>query len=445
MRSEKTLKITQRFNNKQLEVALYDHQIQPEILLLHGAVGSGKTVIGLNRFLRRVKASEDAGQSYIMTGYTLPSIKRNIFPHLWKEYGINTDLDDEQSFDLFGNRCFCFGTDNQDSYKSMRGIMSAKGSYHNEMTLSHKNSIDEAINRCRDEGAWMIGDMNPTTPNHYIFRTWIEPAMVQGNNRQLAQFNFTLYDNDKAHGGFLPDSYIKRMEKTYSGILFQQYILGQWKALEGQVYHLEELQYYEDSIVDRDFERGTVVVGYLDPAAGSKAKTGCYTSLITARIKNGCIYILDAVVRKLGVPGMISMVGEKLKQFNYATLAIEDNFTQAEYVVAPIRDAYPFANISGMTTREDKISRLIGMENVVKTKVFFPERFRMERNSDGWLLLNQLCNITPDHKVDVDNPDTFLDAPDSLEGCIRTAKSYTSTGPSVKVGGEQTIAQAQEW
>ena len=408
-------------NNKQEEVRRFYIANNSTILICDGAVGSGKTTIASMCYLDYLWKNRGFGRDYILTGYTLGSLERNIFSFWRDQFGIDADPNQDGVFELWGNRINCFGTNNADSWKAIRGIMTAYGGYMNEATLSHRASIEEVFNRCRGVDARFVIETNPSSPDHYIHRNWIEEAVRIGNTKELARFNFSIYDNDKAHNGFLPDEYIKRQEKTYSGASFLQNIKGEWKEIEGQIYHLDDLQYYDDS----QFKTaGGIIHGAIDPATGSKQKTGCFTSFITGCLKGDTIYILDAVVKKLGVTETIATVGEHIQKYNYSKLAVEDNFSQAEYVLRPIKQKYPFANIVGQSAREEKISRLIGMENVVKTRVIFPERFRTDRNSDGWLLLQQLCNITKDSKETITDEMTFLDAPDALEQLLRTFRNY---------------------
>ena len=379
------------WNRKQEEVREFNARHTPEMLICDGAVGSGKTTISMATWAASIYEQRNKNRTFIILGFTLGSLRRNVLEPITDKLNINTDLDDTNAFKMWGNKIVCFGTDKADSFKTIRGIMTAHGFYSNEFTLSHPSAIDEAFHRCRGKGSRFFIETNPTTPEHRLFQNQISQSVKDGNNSKLARFSFSLYDNAESNGGFLDAEYIDRQEKLHSGIFHRQMILGEWCALEGQIYHLEHLQYYDEAVTGGlNWYLGTVIHGYLDPAAGSQKKAGCYTSIITGVLKDGKIYVLDAVVRKYGVRETIGAVGGLLERYNYQRLAYEDNFTQEEYVGRPLREAFPFAPIQGQSSRQDKLSRLIAMQNVVETKVFFPERFRTERGSDGWLLLQQL-------------------------------------------------------
>lgn len=404
-----------------------------------GAIGSGKTQICMSAWIEDLWSNRGKNRDYILTGYTLGALERNILQPLKDDFGIDSKVSQEGVFPIFGNRMNCFGTDKSHSYKAIRGIKTAHGHYANELVLSHRTAIDECRNRCRGDGVRYFYETNPDGQTHWVYQTMIRPWEQTGNTRDLARFNFTIYDNDKRHNGFLPDEFIKQQEDLYTGVLRRKYLMGEWCSIDGQIYYLEALQYYDDGVTaDPHWFEGGQTHGYLDPAAGSQKRTGCFTSLISGVRKGDNIYLIDAVVRKIGIAGIIQAVGERLGIYTYTRLAYEDNFTQDEYVGRPLKDAYPFAPITGQSSREDKLSRLVAMQHTIQTRVFFPERWRTEKNSDGWLLLQQLTNITATRTERAETDENYLDGPDALEGLIRTFNQASiATQGSMKTGGEK--------
>jgi hypothetical protein len=438
------------FNDKQNETRLFDNDYRPKILLADGAIGSGKTRIIESCWYAHQWEVRERNQDHILTGYTLSSLERNVLKPLHDNFEIDTRLDDDNAFHLWGNRYYCFGTNDAHSWKAIRGIETAYSHYGNEITLSHKTSFDEVGNRLRGRGARYFWETNPEGKNHYIYKTFIEPTLRNGNTKDLARFNFTVYDNDEAHNGFLPAEYIKQQEERHTGILHRKLNLGEWCSIEGQIYFLEELQYYDDSVLnDPRWFNGAVVNGYMDPATGSQIKTGCFTSALAGALKytpenpEGTIYLTDAVVKKIMPNQLNNAVGELIRKRNYSVFAVEDNFSQDGYVVQPLRKAFPFVNIQGQSSREDKLSRLVGMHSIVMNRVKFPERWQYEKNSDGWLLLQQLCNITKERDGKAETDEEMFDAPDALEGLIRTFKNYS--GMSSGVSGGESVEEKQTW
>jgi hypothetical protein len=436
-------------NKKQCEIIELNREIQPEILFLDGAFGSGKTYISIPLFMAHVKKRRDQGVKFIMSGHTLGSLKRNVLDPMREIYGIDTKISSEDnSFMLFGNKICCFGTDKENSYEAIRGVMESYGHYANELTLSRPSALKEIMGRCRGESARFFWEMNPAGPQHTLYKTYIERHNVEGNNKLLVRVNSSMYDNDKAHGGFLPDEYIRRMENDYQGIWKRKYIMGEWAAIEGQIYFLENLKFYDDELFTTPgWSLGVVYNGFLDPATGSKAKTGCYTAALAGALKGNDIYITDIVLKKIMPDGLKGAVKDLLLAHNYAKFGVEDNFSQAAYVVDPLRQAHPFLNIVGQSAREDKLSRLCGMQPIVNERVYFPRKWMYERNTEGWLFLQQLCNITPDRKIEGESDDTMVDGPDALEGLIRTFRTYMNQGaaPVMIDDISQEIKNRQIW
>ena len=434
------------FNDKQAYTLELNNYYKPEIMILDGAFRSGKSVINNVLFTQHILQFKGRHVDFIMTGHSIGSLERNVLKPMRDDFGVNTHLDEYSRFELFGNKINCFGTEKSNADENIQG-MTAYGWLANELTLTHINAYKMAMSRCSGIGARKFFDMNPAAPQHHLYQNYVEPWQKIGNNQKVCRVNWKMRDNDKVHNGFLTEIYIQGMEKDYTGIWYKKYIEGQWVALEGQIYFLENLQYYDDSVLEnRQWWIGVVCNGYMDPATGSTKKTGCFTSAIAGALKNGNIYITDAVVKKIMPNEIHSAVGDLIRKRNYAVFAVEDNFSQDGYVVKPLKQAFPFVNIIGQSSREDKLSRLIGMHPVVMSKVFFPQRWLQERNSDGWLLLQQLCNITKDRKADVAGDDYMLDAPDALEGLLRTFRAYSGNG-SVAVGGGdvEAVRQKQIW
>lgn len=432
--------IKRLFNRRQLQAIGFSNKVKPSILFLDGAVGSGKTTLAVTLFLQHVWENRSMCYDYILTGHSIGSVERNVLKTMKDKLGVDTMLDKFNSFEFAGNRIHCFGTEKADSHEAMRG-MNAAGHYGNEMTLSHINSLQEVMDRVRLPGARFFWEMNPASENHYLYKTYIEPWKREYNTKKFARFNFTLYDNAQKNGGFLPDDYIERLEKGKTGIWRKRDILGQWCSIEGQLYFPESLQYYDETMFKLD---GSIVHAYMDPATGSDRKTGCFTSIFIGALKGDKIYILDCIVKKLNPEEAIESAGLVAKKYNYSLFAIEDNFSQSGYVVEPMKRKYPFLPIQGQSSREDKLSRLVGMYPLVMEKVVFPQRFLRDRNSDGWLFLQQLSNVTSNRTEKSGSDEEMLDAPDSLEGLIRTFRNYTNSGYSTRVKSTGTLIK-ENW
>src|SRR5580692_10043966 len=154
------------FNNKQNEVRRFDRDYRPKTLVCDGAIGSGKTRIIESCWVSHQWDVRNKRHDHILTGFTLSSLERNVLKPLHDNFEIDTNLDDENAFTLWGNRYYCFGTNDGHSWKSIRGIETAYSHYGNEYTLSHPDARDEVANRLRGVGSRSFLEMNPEGMNH---------------------------------------------------------------------------------------------------------------------------------------------------------------------------------------------------------------------------------------------------------------------------------------
>lgn len=235
-----------KVTKKQIEILRYDKKYSPRITILEGAVRSGKTFINVLLFLTHVARYRNHGYRYIITGTTIPSIRRNVLD-LFKEIPSVMDLEISfninNEFELFGNKVSCFGCSNVDDFRRMKGF-TAHGWLGNEVTEQHVNSIDQAFKRCSAPGSRIFWDTNPSGPTHLIKERYIDRSgetLVDGT-MYIKSWHFLLDDNT-----FLDPNYIDSIKRsTPSGMWYDRDILGLWVAAEGMIY--------------RDFDLGLHVV-----------------------------------------------------------------------------------------------------------------------------------------------------------------------------------------
>lgn len=232
----------QIFTAKQRLVYAYDRDNQPFMTIQHGAIRTGKTII--NNYLWLKHVSQTAGNKFIMTGYTIPALKKNVLDEIENLFGIDCGLDRNNEFRLFGKTMCCFGGDDKESYKSMKGL-TAYGWYGNEITLQHANTVDQAIKRCSGKGARIFWDTNPDSPTHPIKINYIDKSGQRlPNGRELVKaWHYRLDDNDKL------DPQYRQMikEATPSGVFYDRDVEGGWVAAEGIIYR----DYSPDLVVER--------------------------------------------------------------------------------------------------------------------------------------------------------------------------------------------------
>lgn len=244
--------INELYSPKQQEVLDFALNTDFFMLINHGAKRSGKTVIDNDLFLfelRRVRRIADKLNiklpQYILAGSDLGSLQRNVLIELTNKYDIEFKLDKHNRFVLFGVQICCFGHSKINDLGRIRG-MTAFGAYINEGTMANKEVLYEIKSRCSGEGARIIMDTNPDSPEHYIKKDFIDKA----DGKTIKEFQWKLTDNT-----FLTQRYIDNIVATTpSGMFTDRDIKGFWVTPEGIVYSdFNEKIHYIDTIEGINF------------------------------------------------------------------------------------------------------------------------------------------------------------------------------------------------
>lgn len=203
------------------------------MLINHGAKRSGKTVLNNDLFLQeliRVRQIADKLKidkpMYILSGATLGTIQNNILNELTNKYGITFKFDKHNNFTLFGVYVIQAGHSTIAHLDKIRG-MTANGAYVNEATLANEEVFDEIKSRCSGEGARLLADTNPSHPEHWLLKDYI-----QNPDPQILSYSFGLDDNT-----FLSERYKNNMKNsTPSGMFYDRNIKGLWVSGDGVIY-----------------------------------------------------------------------------------------------------------------------------------------------------------------------------------------------------------------
>ena len=221
------------FSPKQIDIKRYFFKNHPIILILEGAVRSGKTWLLLWLWFHHLWGMKNEEKDFIITGHTIGAIERNIIKPFNDIFGLNIKLDNKNRFKMLGNTCNCFGGDTYDAYKAMTGFTSY-GWLGNEITLQHKNTIQEAFNRCSGEGFHIFWETNPDYPDHPIKVDYIDKSgecLANGRER-IRSYHFEIDDNP-----YLTKEYVENLKATTPpGMWYDRKIKGLWVAAEGIVY-----------------------------------------------------------------------------------------------------------------------------------------------------------------------------------------------------------------
>ncbi|MDD4688337.1 MAG: PBSX family phage terminase large subunit [Eubacteriales bacterium] len=199
------------------------------INLLEGSVRSGKTWVSLVLWAFWVATMPLDGH-YLMVAKTLTTLRRNTFDQLINLVGSDNfeySLSKKEGF-LFGRRVFFEGVNDMSAENKIRG-MTLTGAYCDEVSLFNEDFFTMLLSRLSVEGAKLFATTNPDNPNHWLKKNYIDRA----DNLDMVVMTFLIDDNT-----FLKKDYIDNIKKEYTGVYYDRFILGRWKAAEGCVYPL---------------------------------------------------------------------------------------------------------------------------------------------------------------------------------------------------------------
>jgi len=234
------------YTPKQLEILKRSREKDWFMMINHGAVRSGKTVLDNDLFLfellraRQNANLENKDPMYILGATTAGTLQTNILKEITSKYDIEFKFDRYGNFTLFGVYVVTTFTSSIAGLKSIRG-MTSYGAYINEATLANKEVFDEIINRCSGLGARIVLDTNPDHPQHYLKVDYIDKA----DGERIISNHFTVFDNN-----FLNQRYVDNLiVTTPSGVFTDRGIYGRWTSGEGAVYRdFDENKHYVDDI-----------------------------------------------------------------------------------------------------------------------------------------------------------------------------------------------------
>ncbi|WMZ82787.1 PBSX family phage terminase large subunit [Staphylococcus pseudintermedius] len=226
-------KLSHQFTDKQFQI--YQEIMKKDwfLCILYGAKRTGKTIFNNYMFLEEVLNVRERATKlgirnpqYILAGYTLGTIQKNVLEELTNMYGLEFKFDKFNRFKLFGVTIVQTPHGNISGLAAIRG-MTAFGAYVNEASLAHPAVFDEIKSRCSGEGARILSDTNPDNPEHWLLKDYI-----QNDDESIISYHFELDDNT-----FLSERYRKNIKATTpSGMMYDRNILGLWVSGDGLVY-----------------------------------------------------------------------------------------------------------------------------------------------------------------------------------------------------------------
>lgn len=218
------------FSEKQKEViSLLKHGRLKRINLLEGSVRSGKTWISLVLWAMWVATCPKNAQ-FLMAAKTLTALERNNLNLLCELVGADNFNFSVQSKKgkLFGRTVYLEGAGDTRAENKIRGL-TLTGAYVDELTLVDEEFFVMLLSRLSEPNAKLFATTNPDSPNHWLMTNYIERA--ETGEIDFLRIKFLIDDNP-----YLSDEYVKNLKSEYTGVFYERFIKGEWKAAEGVVY-----------------------------------------------------------------------------------------------------------------------------------------------------------------------------------------------------------------
>ncbi|MCQ2570299.1 MAG: PBSX family phage terminase large subunit, partial [Limosilactobacillus sp.] len=230
-----TAKLTNLFTEKQAMAIKTYLNDDFRMMILTGAIRSGKTfinnylfVMDLKRASQLAKKLDDKHPQYILAGYSSGTIYNNIISSISTQFGLDLKPDKHGHYHLFGMDIVPAYTGNSRGLGAIRG-MTSYGAYVNEASLAKQEVFQEINQRCSVTGSHIICDTNPDNPQHWLKVDYIDNP---DPNTKTVTINFTIDDNTT-----LAPDFVERIKaSTPSGMFYDRNIRGLWVSGEGIVY-----------------------------------------------------------------------------------------------------------------------------------------------------------------------------------------------------------------
>ena len=230
-----------------------------DAIICDGAVRSGKTLaMGISFFCWAMKSFDR--RQFGVCGKTISSLRRNVLQEvLPKLRMMGFRCEEKRSENLltvsFGgreNRFYLFGGKDESSAALVQGITFA-GVLLDEAALMPRSFVEQACARCSVTGSKLWFNMNPEGPQHWFYREWI----LKAEERNALRIHFTMEDNPS-----LSPRIRARYRRSYSGVFYRRFVLGEWTAARGLVYDFFEREKFCRAAPEGEAERWWVSVDY---------------------------------------------------------------------------------------------------------------------------------------------------------------------------------------
>lgn len=219
------------------QIRSIDLALTRTVSLWVGAVSAGKTIASLFAFLFAI-IKVPRNELVVIIGQTIQTIEQNVLnplmdPALFGRIsGLVYHTPGASYAIILGRRVDIIGAYNKAAERRIRGGTYALV-YVDEATLLPLEFWKMLLTRLRTANPHLIATTNPASRNHWLRKDYI----LSADDHDMIVFHLTMRDNPLYFpGGKVGPSYIERMERSFSGVFYQRFILGLWTTAEGAIY-----------------------------------------------------------------------------------------------------------------------------------------------------------------------------------------------------------------
>lgn len=285
-------------------------------IIADGSIRAGKTVAMAMSYIFWAMEKFN-GQMFGMSGKSVSSFNRNV--NFWlipalrlRGYKVSPNLSDhyiEVKRKHKTNYFYYFGGTDERSFQFIQGMTTA-GWYFDECALQPESFVNQAIGRCSVDGAKIWFNCNPDRPLHWFKTDFIDKA----EEKSYYHLHFIMDDNPS-----LSEKVKERYKRSFSGVFYLRYILGEWALAEGIIYDMiNEANYYNDekspALDDKQKWAGsrylTIDYGTINPLAVYSV----YDLWDVAYIDDELYYDSKAIGKQLTDSEMVDKIEELIKR-----------------------------------------------------------------------------------------------------------------------------------
>lgn len=255
--------------------------------------------------------------------------------------------------------------------------------------------------------------LNPTTKEHWIFKTYYEKKKVQAGFTGIV--GNVLYIHSSyldVNPDFIPDNIKNEYQrlKEDDPDEYDNVVLGGWiSEPKGVLFKRSELKFYNE----RPKEGLIAKLGFIDPA---DTGTDSHSVPIGYLYDNGLIYIEDVLYTDVGVSENVDKTAEIINFHSPEYVRVEVNMGGSMYPELLTPKLKESVMLLPIRETANKHARIFTISGFIKRFCRFKDDYT--HGGDYHRFMSNLCQYMADGSSDHD------DAPDSLAGLANMVKSF---------------------